>query len=94
MKFSIYKWYALAVACAVLFVGLLLPALIGVLDLYLITFRDDTSGLIDWTDARGFRAFLFGVLSFLLLIPVWIGMENGDREVRRIAERVGERMGR
>lgn len=89
---KLYGYYAIAAVSGLLFITLLTPAIIGLMDLYVITFSDHTTGIIDWTDARGFRAFLFGLTSFLLWIPIALALDAADNERSRIVAAVTKRL--
>ena len=90
--FKVYAYYAGAMACAVLALLLATPAVIGLVDIYIRIFSDTTTGLIAWTDGRGFLAILFAVFSVPLLIPITLFIEAGDNERTRIVKAVAKRL--
>lgn len=90
--FKVYAYYAAAVACGLLALALAIPALIGLVDVYVGIFSDTTTGLITWTDGRGFLAFLFALISVLPWIPVAIFLDQADNERNRIIKAVTKRL--
>ncbi len=90
--FKVYAYYAGAMACAVLALLPATPAVIGLVDIYIRIFSDTTTGLIAWTDGRGFLALLFALVSVLPWIPVALFIEAGDNERTRIVKAVAKRL--
>lgn len=90
--FKVYSYYAAAIACGVLALMLATPAVIGLIDIYIRIFSDTTTGLIAWTDGRGFLAILFALASVLPWIPVALFIEAGDIERTRIVKAVAKRL--
>ena len=89
---KVYMYRGLAVLCALLCLAFIVPAIIGIIDIYLMTFSDNMTGLIDWTDGRGFRALLFGLVSLLFLIPIKGFLEAAEYEHHAIVKRVARRL--
>ena len=90
--FKVYAYYAAAIACGLLALALATPAMIGLIDVYVRIFSDTTTGLIAWTDGRGFLALLFALFSVLPWIPVAIFLEQADNERARIVKAVTKRL--